>query len=78
MMTIPKVVDMREYRADQSRRRLPLFDPPDRDEPRSRPAVTLPFGPPAALSSRQVSHRVRMLEHLGSLSGVPARFRALR
>ena len=79
MPSTPKVVDLGAYRADQSRRRLPLFDPPVPEAPAGTQAA-LRFEPAVMpLSTRQVAHRARMLEHLRYLRGAPAgRFKALR
>jgi hypothetical protein len=51
------VVDFERFRAERSRRRLPLFDDPVSLE-RERPE------PPAELTPRAAAHRARMLEHL--------------
>ncbi len=74
MPSTPKIVDLRAYRADQSRRRLPLFDPPEADPPPPGTRATLRFEPAVTpLSARQVTHRARMLRHLGGyLSGASA------
>ena len=42
MPSTPKIVDLRAYRADQSRQRLPLFDSPDADPPPPGTQATTP------------------------------------
>ena len=79
MPSTSKVVDIGAYRADQLRRRLPLFDPPAPEAPAPGTQATLRFEPAAALSSRQVAHRARMLEHLNHVrAGSAGRFQAPR
>jgi hypothetical protein len=51
------VVDIERYRAKAERRRRPLLDLVDRP----RPMLRSPF---RALTSRELEHRARMLDHM--------------